>query len=242
MPRPVLATADDIVLAGRRWLADEPRAAVVLVHGFTATADHPEVRAVAETLLAEDLDVVSYDARGHGGSGGESTLGDLERHDVHAAVTIARQRAEQVVLVGASMGAIATLRYAATDDRLAGAVAVSCPSRWRLPLHPVGLFSAGLTRTRPGRYLAQRFLRVRIAERWTNPEAPLELVGRIRVPVAFVHGTGDRFIRPADAEELYSAAGDPRRLDLIEGMGHAFDVASRAAIRGAVDWVLTDAG
>ena len=64
---------------------------------------------------------------------GESTLGDLERHDVAVAVEVARERSERVVVVGASMGAIAALRYAVTDDDLAGTVIVSCPAGWRLP-------------------------------------------------------------------------------------------------------------
>ena len=50
-----------------------------------------------------------------------------------AAVHVARERSDRVVLVGTSMGAIAALRYAATDPELAGVVAVSCPAAWRLP-------------------------------------------------------------------------------------------------------------
>ena len=59
--------------------------------------------------------MLTYDARGHGCSDGESTLGDHEQHDVAAAVALARTRTDRVVLVGASMGAVAALRYAVTD-------------------------------------------------------------------------------------------------------------------------------
>lgn len=240
MPRPPIATTDDVMLSGRRWLAEgAPTASIVLVHGFTSSADDPAVCAVAETLQAEGLDVVSYDARGHGLSGGESTLGDLEVHDVAAAVQVARERAEATVLVGASMGAIAVLRYAATDPTLAGVVSVSCPSRWRLPLNPVGLLSATLTRTPPGRWVAERLLRVRVSARWTNPPPPANLVPDIAAPLALVHGTADRFIQPRDAEELYEAARDPRRLELVEGMGHAFDAAALPSIVASVRWALS---
>jgi len=81
----VLRTEDGLDLPVRWWYAETPRATVVLVHGFTASKDHPDVVAVAEHLRATGFDVVSYDARGHGASAGESTLGDLERHDVAAA-------------------------------------------------------------------------------------------------------------------------------------------------------------
>src|SRR5260370_1215090 len=122
LPAPLFTTTDDVVLTGRHWVrTDAPRAAVVLVHGFTASANDPAVCGVAEALHADGVDVVCYDARGHGTSEGHSTLGDLERHDVAAAVEAARERNDRVVLVGASMGAIAALRYAAHADGLAGA-------------------------------------------------------------------------------------------------------------------------
>ncbi|MCZ7527129.1 MAG: lysophospholipase [Acidimicrobiia bacterium] len=237
--RPRFSTVDDVLLAGRHWLTEPPPlAAVVLVHGFSATAGHPEVSALADTLHATGLDVVSYDARGHGDSEGHSTLGDLEQHDVAAAVAVARARAERVVLVGASMGAIAALRYAATDPELAGVVAVSCPSRWRLPRNPHGVLAAGLTRTGLGRALAARYLRVRVASRWTNPLPPVDLVPRVRSPIALVHGTRDRFIPVGDAHELFAQAGPARRLDVVPGMGHAFEAAALAPIVDAVAWTL----
>lgn len=236
---PSLSTADDIVLAGRHWIcAGEPRAAVVLAHGFTASAHHPDVSAIAEALHANDLDVITYDARGHGASGGESTLGDAERHDVAAAVAAARRRSDRVVTVGASMGAIAVLRHAAEDPDLAGVVSISCPSRWRLPLNVVGILSALMTRTRPGRAFASRFARVRIAARWARPAPPIDLVSSIRSPLALVHGRKDRFIGVCDAQELYASATGPRSLVLVEGMGHAFGIAAIASIVAAVDWTL----
>ena len=63
---------------------------------------------------------ITYDGRGQGDSGGLCTLGDAERHDVAAAVAFAREHADRVVVVGASMGAIAVLRHAAGDADLAG--------------------------------------------------------------------------------------------------------------------------
>ena len=134
-----LGTCDGIELAVREWGASgEPRATVVLVHGLAATKDHPELVTVADALADRGLDVIAYDARGHGASGGLCTLGDLERHDVAAAVELARSHGRPVVVVGASMGGIAVLRYAATDPDLAGVVTVSSPADWRLHASPGG--------------------------------------------------------------------------------------------------------
>jgi uncharacterized protein len=239
VPRPLFTTTDDVVLTGRRWLrADEPRAAVVLVHGFSASANDPDVCEVAEALHTDGADVVCYDARGHGTSEGHSTLGDLERHDVAAAVDAARERTEHVVLVGASMGAIAALRYAAHSDGLVGVVSVSCPAQWRLPRNVHGVLAAGLTRTRVGRAVASRWMGVQVAPRWTNPEPPIALVPKVNAPLAILHGAADRFVPASDAAELYEVAGDPRRLQIVPAMGHAFAPQSVAAIREAVDWAL----
>src|ERR1700722_7101485 len=98
-----LLTSDGVQLATRSWSSDAaPRAIVILVHGLSSTKDHPHVVGLAESLRARSLDVLSYDARGHGASGGLCTLGDLERHDVAAAVAHARSSHARVALVGAS--------------------------------------------------------------------------------------------------------------------------------------------
>lgn len=242
MRRPLYTTTDDVLLTGREWLTPgNPAAAVVLIHGFSASADDPKVCAVAEALLDDGFDVVAYDSRGHGRSEGASTLGDLERHDVAAAVEVARKRSDRIVLVGASMGAIAAVRYAATADGrtpdLAGVVTVSCPAQWRLPRNARGIFAAALTRTPVGRAAAARWMRVQIAREWTNPDPPAVLVTDIDVPLAILHGAADRFVPPSHATELYDAAHDPRRLQMVPGLGHAFEPESIPAIRDALAWV-----
>ncbi len=239
MPRPTLLTADGLTLAGRRWLTDgEPAAAVVIVHGFTSSSECPKVEALGEALYADGFEVVTYDARGHGQSAGESTLGDHEQHDVAAAVALARTRTPRVILVGASMGAIATLRYAATDPALAGVVAVSCPARWRLPRNARGVLAALMTRTGIGRRLMTRFVGVRIASRWTNPEPPIDLAPRLRAPVTYVHGTDDKFIPVHDAAVLAQATPEPRNVVIVRGMGHAFEPVVIEPVREAVAWAL----
>jgi pimeloyl-ACP methyl ester carboxylesterase len=243
VPRPTLRTADDVALAGRRLLVDgEPAAAAVVVHGFSASSACPHVERVALGLHELDLDVVTYDARGHGGSGGVSTLGDLERHDVAAAVELARLRTDTVVLVGASMGAIAALRHAASDAALAGVVVISCPARFRLPLNARAFLAAGMTRTPMGRALMSRTTGVRVARRWANPEPPAALVPRVHAPIAFVHGTDDHFIPSADSVALHERASEPRTLTIVRGMGHAFDAAGMPAILSSVMWTLAHTG
>ncbi len=240
-PRPSLLTSDSVALVGRRWLVDgTPRAAVVIAHGFGAHAEEPSVVATAVALRERGLDVVAYDARGHGGSGGSSTLGDLEQHDVAAGVVLAGERTEHVVVVGASMGAIAVLRFASEHRSTTGVVAVSCPARWVLPRTPKAFAAALLTRTAAGRAVAARAMRVRIASAWTDPAPPVDLMRRLEEPVAIVHGAADSFIPVGAASELYEQANDPRSLSIVEGMGHAFSDAALGPVCDAVDWVIAE--
>jgi pimeloyl-ACP methyl ester carboxylesterase len=217
--------------------------AVVVVHGFTAHAAEPNVEAVMTALTGAGFTAVTYDARGHGASGGETTLGVLEQHDVAAAVTLAREYARRVVLVGTSMGGIAVLRHAAeaTDD-VVGVVTVACPAEWKLPRNVRGVLAAWLTQTRSGRRLARSRLRVRIAPSITRGAPPAHVARSIAVPVAVVHGTADPFIATDAAELLHANVPGPSRLVVVEGLAHAFEPAERvtAAILDAVDWVLTN--
>jgi pimeloyl-ACP methyl ester carboxylesterase len=227
-------------LAASAWPAadPEPAAAVVVVHGLTITKDHPSVVAVAEALAAEGFAVVAYDGRGHGGSEGLCTLGADEVFDVAAAVTWAREVSPRVVAVGSSMGAIAVLRYAATDDQLAGVVAVSAPARWRI--HSArSLVAAVMTRTGVGRRVVGRSKGVRLATTWTAAPAPQDLAARVTCPAAIVHGARDRFIPPSEAVRLHGRLAGHRRLDIVAGMGHGFDRGAAEAVVGAVQWAIT---
>jgi len=219
--------------------------AVVVVHGFTAHADEPNVDAVMTALGEAGFTAVTYDARGHGRSGGETTLGALEQHDVAAAVTLARGFAPRVVLVGTSMGGIAVLRHAAeaTDD-IVGVVTVACPAEWKLPRNVRGVAAAWLTQTRSGRRLARSRLGVRIAPSIDRGAPPAHVARTVAVPVAVVHGTADPFIATSAAELLHANVPGPSRLVVVEGLAHAFEPVERVtpAILDAVDWVLTQPG
>jgi pimeloyl-ACP methyl ester carboxylesterase len=235
---PRLETSDGIELATRRWPVSEgARAVVVVAHGLTANKDEPRVVSLASELQRQGFDVIAYDSRGHGQSGGQCTLGDLERHDVAAVVEWARTRNRRVVLVGASMGAVGVLAYATTAKDLTGVVTVSSPGEWRLPLRVRSMITAGLARTQTGRDFARRRMNVRIAP-WTSPESPRSLVERISVPLAVVHGRRDAIIPAGAGLARVIGVGPGRSVALVQSMGHAFDPIGHKQICDAVAWTL----
>ncbi len=234
-----LEAADGVRIVARSWAASAPPSGttVVVVHGFGASGSEARVRAVAGALTDAGHVVLTFDARGHGASGGEATLGTDEALDVAAVVDASGSG--PVGLVGASMGAIGALRYAvehAPAGRVAGLVLVSCPARWTLPRNARGVLSALMTQTPPGRWAARRYVKVRIARPRPRPAPPIDLVPLVRVPLAVVHGTADPFIPAADADALYDAAPEPRRLRLVTGMGHAFEPPAIEPVVESVAW------
>jgi pimeloyl-ACP methyl ester carboxylesterase len=235
-----LVTRDEVRLAFRHWRppAAPSTTVVVLVHGFGASKDDPSVVAVAEDLSGAGHHVISYTGRGHGESDGLCTLGDREHLDVEAAVGAARVVGERIVLVGTSMGAIAVLRHAASAA-VDGLVTVSGPAEWRLPRTVQSAGAAALTQLPVGRWLARRFLGVRLAAAWSGAAPPVELAAAVRAPHVVVHGRADRFIPWSEGVKLHEAAADPARLVLVEGMGHAYAPESHAVIRRSVAWALS---
>jgi pimeloyl-ACP methyl ester carboxylesterase len=234
-----LLASDGCHLACDLRLVEDAADIVVVVHGFTAHRRHDSVTAIADALFDDGHSVLTYDGRGHGQSEGACTLGADEILDVTAAVRAAREVAPKVVIVGASMGAIAALRYAADHDSVAGVVTVSCPARWQLRTMR-SVLAAALTQTWPGRQYLERFVGVRVASSRPRSDSPEVLASRVRCPLAIVHGLADRFMPALEASRLHEQATGRRRLDLVPAMGHAFDAVGTATILAAVTWCLDD--
>ncbi|MFP3992629.1 alpha/beta fold hydrolase, partial [Streptomyces sp. E11-3] len=121
--RATLRTADGVAIDA----SYEPGAggvdapAIVIAHGFTGDLERPHVRRAAG-VFARYGAVVTFSFRGHGRSGGRSTVGDREVLDLAAAVRWARSFGHaRVVTVGFSMGGSVVLRHAALRGSGAGA-------------------------------------------------------------------------------------------------------------------------
>src|SRR5215468_1465164 len=131
MVRPVVTTAtlvtQDGVPIDTVHLPGQPGLAIVMAHGFTQSWQKPMVWKIAKRFNA-CAGVVSFDFRGHGRSGGMSTLGDKEIHDLDVAVRYARQLGYgRVATVGFSMGGSVVLRQAGLLGGVDAVASVSGP-------------------------------------------------------------------------------------------------------------------
>jgi pimeloyl-ACP methyl ester carboxylesterase len=104
--------------------------AIVVAHGFTLSWQRPNVWRIANRFN-RGAGVLSFDFRGHGRSGGLSTMGDREIRDLDVVVRWARELGyRRIAAVGFSMGASTVLRYAGLVGGLDAVVSVSGPGRW----------------------------------------------------------------------------------------------------------------
>ena len=202
----------------------------VVAHGFTNTVAYPPFLRLVGWLQRFGA-VRALDFRGHGRSGGASSVGgDPEVADVDAAVAAARaDGADAVVTLGLSMGGGVALRQAALGRHRPDAViCVSAVSRWYVRDTPPMRRVHWLLETTAGRVLGSRAVRLRLDEPWrTLPLSPLQVVHRIApTPLLLVHGDRDHYFPVEHPEALYAAANEPKELWLVEGFGHAENAAS----------------
>ena len=242
-----LLTSDGVVVSAVRLEQREqpnPSAgrdlAIVIAHGFTGSWAKPAVRRAARALAAYG-GVVVPDLRGHGASGGWSTLGDREIHDVAAAVSWARLLGyRSVATVGFSMGSSVVVRHAALIGGTDAVVAVSGPARWYYRGTQRMRQVHRLVERRGGRTLARVALKTRLGrDDWVEvPEEPRAVIARIApVPVLVVHGDEDAYFPIEHGEQLAAASDGHSELWIEQGFGHAEAAASPELLSRIGDWI-----
>jgi pimeloyl-ACP methyl ester carboxylesterase len=235
-----LTTSDGVRLHAAYWRGTGTGLAYVVCHGFTGSSRAPHVQRICAQLAAGPAAVLAPDLRGHGRSGGRSTVGKLEVHDVAAAV--ARLRADgydDVGVIGWSMGGSVALRYAGLGGDVDAVVSVSSPGAWFERGTRAMRVVHWLCETRTGRLACRLGRRTRLAGgSWTDvPESPEEVVGHIApTPLLIVHGDADHYF-PLRHVDLLAAAAPSAELWIEPGMGHAETATTPDLIRRIERWV-----
>ncbi|WP_246645186.1 alpha/beta hydrolase [Nonomuraea ceibae] len=213
---------------------------IVVAHGFTGSWRERTARRIVH-VLSETGGVVAFDFRGHGRSGGRSTVGDLEILDVDAAVRHARVIGyRRIAVMGFSMGAAVAVRHAALRGGVDAVVAVSGPARWYYRgTRPMRQVHWAIERP-VGRWAARMAKRTRISSgRWDPlPMPPHEAAALISpVPLLVVHGDADAFFPLDHAHQLHEGAREPKELWIEPGFGHAESAATPELIRRIGKWI-----
>jgi alpha-beta hydrolase superfamily lysophospholipase len=222
-----VTTRDGVTLRG--WLfptASTPKGLIVYLHGKDENRSFGA--RIAGRYVPKGYEVLAFDLRAHGRSGGWlTTYGAREVGDLAQALDTVP--AEPVILIGKSLGAAIALQAAASDNRVRGVVAVASFADLETRVKE----AAGRLDVAPSfDWLGTKAFRV-------QDISPREAATRIRVPVLLVHGTRDTVTSFHHSQDIFDALEGDKRLLKVDGAGHG-SVMYRPVVWDTVDdWLLT---
>jgi fermentation-respiration switch protein FrsA (DUF1100 family) len=236
---------DTYMLSG--WWLQSPvgKGVVIVVHGIRLN----KFASIKYMRMFHDLGyhVLAYDQRNHGESGGDyTTYGVLESEDLKCVVDWVLEKTSNrldIYTHGESMGAATVLMHAAKDHRIQGVIADCSFSEaertfkdrlmldYHLPEWPLMPLADGFNKLKTG--IGFRSM------------SPLKTLSDITAPVLIIHGTTDRYVPIAHAEQLYQTletlGNVPVTFLPVEGAGHAKSITTNydAYVGGCEPFLLT---
>lgn len=211
---------EEITLQGegielRAWrcrAVGDRKGTLIYLHG------HSDNRASGAGVMTrfreQGFDVIAYDSRAHGDSGGSMmTFGYYEKQDLR--LLIDTLEPGPVVLIGSSLGAAVALQLAAEDPRVSAVVAAETFADLRTIVterapffFPDWAIDASIERAESKAHFV------------IESVSPEEAAASIRVPVLLLHGAVDTDTPPLHSERVFQRLGGPKELILVPGAGH----------------------
>ncbi|MDF0726122.1 alpha/beta hydrolase [Cytobacillus sp. S13-E01] len=169
--------------------------------------------------------VVLYDHRRHGETGGKTTsYGHYEKFDLKAVVDWVKNCYGDDITLGIhgeSMGAVTTLLYAGMVEDGADFYIADCPFsdfeaqlRYRLKVE----YNIPAIAVMP---IANQFLKLRDGYNLKDV-SPISVIKNIKNPVLFIHSAKDDYILPEMSKQLYELKEGSKKLFIAEKGGHAY--------------------
>jgi len=214
-----------------------PNRALVIVHGRGRNRINSNFRPdkIAPIFLARGWNVLLFDLRGHGESGGERySLGQYEPRDIVAAVYLAANKSgipkSRVAVIGESLGGGSSIMTVAADPGIGPVVTDSAYSDGYTVVSEVGPKYSGL----PGIFTPGIAITSRLffgLDVWSV--RPVDVV-RAHPERAwlFIQCTGDTTVWPHHGTDLKNASANPgTELWMVDGCEHV-----RAFTEHPVEW------
>ena len=219
--RDVLLTEDNEKIA-YKWYKNNHDKVVVIAPGFFNSKDSVLLTELAEHL-SRKRDVFIFDYRGHGESTGLFTWTSKERIDLERVLEHIKDEYKSISIIGFSMGAsVAINTLAGNKYKVDSFVCVSAPSNcskidfkwWKLSIENDIVYSL---LTRSGR----KGKGVRPGPFWLAKEKPIDNVGKLTMPVLYIHGDKDWVVDKAHSVKLYDRTNAPKKIVIMKGGPHA---------------------
>jgi len=218
-----LSKEDEIDLKGWFFPVDGSDKVIVMVHGVDIHRADPSIGMlnIAAALVDHSYNVLTFDLRGHGQSGGKSGyIGYFEKRDLHGAVSYVKERGfNKIGVIGFSMGAATAIMTTPENDDINAIVSDSSFADLRDIMVPQFKKRTGLPRflLRPLLLMARIFYRLNFLA--IKPIESLSDIGH--VPVLFVHGDQDETVPVEHARRMYKVSGNTKnQLWITPGVTH----------------------
>jgi pimeloyl-ACP methyl ester carboxylesterase len=188
------------------------RGTLVYLHGVAD--NRGSSRRVIERFVARGFDVLAYDSRAHGDSGGDvCTYGFHEKQDLRRVLDTIDPG--PVVLIGGSLGAAVALQAAAVDTRIRAVVAAETFSDLRTVARERAPFFFTRSTVTRAFQIAEHQARFEV-----DAVSPVAAAARITVPVLLIHGAADTDTPPDHSRRVFAALAGPKHLLLVPGARH----------------------
>ncbi|WP_449538375.1 alpha/beta hydrolase [Ferdinandcohnia sp. Marseille-Q9671] len=204
----------------------EEKKFIIISHGVTQN----KLNSIKymKLFLQRNWNVLLYDHRRHGESGGKTTsYGHYEKFDLHSVVSWVKEQFGDDSVIGVhgeSMGAVTTLLYAGMIEDGANFYIVDCPfsdfeAQLRYLLKVDYKVPAPLVLP-----FANMFLKFRDGYS-VKDVSPVSVIQNIKNPILFIHSAKDDYILPEMTMELYKRKEGPKQMLIAEKGKHAYSFA-----------------
>jgi uncharacterized protein len=217
-----IQSPDGYELSAQYFPIEGSQKTVILSHGITMCG----YQMLFYLPIFRDLhfNVLVYDLRNHGKSGGKNTtFGFYEKHDLKAVVDWAFDQLQpggKVGTMGLSLGAGTSLQHAAIDTRLAFIIA-DCPYSNLYELFRFRLKEDYHLPAFPVLTIGQMFFWLATGARYQDI-SPSDIAARIEAPLLLIHGENDTYVPPEMGIEIYEQKTTGyRKMWLAPGSEHA---------------------
>lgn len=215
-----VVTRDNVQIAYERY-QNGSDAVVIICPGFYNSKKNKLMRKVVE-LVSPPYDVMIFDFRGHGQSGGIFTWSAKEDMDLDAVVDRAKVYGyKRIGIIAFSLGAASAINDAARRSDIDSMVLISCPTSFRMVDYHFWEPEA-FSELKDNFACGWEGKGAKASNIFMSKKDPIDTIKQIKgTAILFIHGDKDWIIKDRHSRKLYAAASGYKEIEVIKGGLHA---------------------
>jgi len=216
----MLRTKDNVDISYKHYKTGSD-SVIVVCPGFFNSKENRWMQKVVD-FISSKYDVIIFDFRGHGKSGGKYTWSAKEDADVNAVLDYAVKTGyKHIGIVAFSLGAASAVNTVSARDDIDSMVLISCPTKFEaIDYHfwEPGMFYD----LKDNMECGWEGKGARADNIFIHKEKPIESIGLIKhAAILFIHGDSDWVIKDRHSRKLYAATKSKKGIEVIKGGFHA---------------------